>query len=364
MSERSAAKKIRMSMVAGALGASALLAACGGSKGTTTPADAQQSVHSAVSKLGAQSDVKMVLSLPITAQQAQQLSTANGGKPISTAEADAIHSGSIFLNVATGAGEPLDSPQARTDAKDSLDLGLTIAGNTPLEIVYSGGNLYARLQASQLLTDVGQDPTKAQKFTQQLSSLETYVPGITHLGAGDWVEVDHAGLQSLAPLMKQIGSQSGTSVDPATLKTDLVSLPSVLVSAVETSSTFASTGSHQYTATVQVAKLLSALKSDIQAANIPALGAQIVSALDKAQTKVPAGQTAVIDLQTTSSGVLSQAQVDLKQFAQTKVDFQVPLQLAFSSPGAPQAPAGATVLNVSQLPTLIGALLGGKSAGG
>lgn len=361
------AKGARWAATAGALGLSMVLAACGGgSKGSgsggVTSQSPQQAVQSAVSKLGAQSDVKMVLSLPITADQAKQLSSKGGGKPMTDAEANALSTGSIFLNVATGGGEPLDSTQAQTDPKNSLDFGLEIGRDTPLEVVYVNQNLYARAQVKQLLTDVGQDPAQASQFASQLNSLETYVPGISHLGSGDWVEIDHAGLQSLAPLLKQIESQSGTSLDPSTLKADIMALRSKLLAAVEANSTFKSTGTDQYSVTVQVASLLATVKSDIQQANIPQLGAQIAKALGEAQAKVPAGQTAVIDVKT-SDGRLSQAQVNLNQFAGSdKVDFSVPLTVAFSSPGAPQAPSGATLLNVSKLPALLGALLGNQNS--
>lgn len=345
------------------------MTACGGgtkggtgAQGVTSSAHPEAAVEAAVSRLAGQSDVKMVLSLPITADQAKQLSAKGASKPMSDAEADALSHGSIFLNLATGGGEPLDSPQAQKDANYQLDLGLTIHGNTPLEVKYTGGNLYAQAELQQLLADVGQNPAKAAAFTKDLSSLDTYVPGISHLAKGDWVEVDHKGLQSLAPVLKQIEAASGVTADPSSLKSAIMSLRTQVVSALRADSTFKATGRDRYTMTVQVAPLLAAIQTAVANAGIPQIGAQVSKALGKLQAKLAPGQTAVVDLQT-AGGTLSQAQIDLNQFAgKDRVNFPVPLQVAFSSPGAPEAPSGAYPLDVSKLPTLLGSLLGGKTA--
>ena len=358
-------------LAGGAIGASLILTACGGGSkgngsgnGLTSSETPQQAVQTAVAKLGAQPEIKLVLTLPISAGQVKQLSSQGGGKPATDAQAHAISTGSVFLNVATGSGEALDSTQAMTDPNDSVDFGLTIGGNTPFEILYSGQNLYARVQLQQLLTDVGENPAKASQFANQLNSLNTFVPGISQLGTGAWVEIDHASLQSLAPLLKQIESSSGSTADPSTLKTDIMRLRTQLLTAVRANSTFKSTGADHYNVTVQVSNLLSTIKPEIQnaVANIPGLGADVTKALTKMQAGIPAGQTAVIEL-STSGGKLSQAQMDLNQFAgKDKVNFAVPVRVDFTSPGAAQAPANATKLNVSRLPTLLGGLLGTKSA--
>lgn len=370
MKIRGSATRFWWAAATGAIGASMVLAACSsGSKGSgsgdgVTTGTAEQAVQAAVSKLGSQSDVKMAFSLPISTDQAKQLSSAGGGKPMTDQEAKALTSGTIFLNVATGNGEAVDSTQAQTDPKDSIDFGLTIGSDTPLELVYADQNLYARAQVQQLLTDVGQDPTKASQMSNALNSLNGYVPGLSQLGAGNWVEINHAGLESLAPVLKQAEASSGSSADPAALKADVMKLRIDLLAALQSNSTFNSLGDGKYSVTLDVAGFLAAIKPVVQntLANVPALGTQISDALGKAEAKVPAGQKAVMDL-TVSSGELSQADVDLNQFAgKDKVGFPVPLQVAFSSPGAPSAPTGATTLDVSKLPALLGSLLGAKSA--
>lgn len=365
MKLRESVSRVWWATAAAAIGASMVLAACSGSKtssgnGLASSETPQEAVQSAVSKLGSQSDMKMVLSLPITADQAKQLSSQNGGKPMSDQEATALTTGTIFLNVATGSGEALDSTQAQSDPNDSVDFGLAIGSNTPLELRYVGQSLYARAQIQQLLTDVGQNPAKASQFSTELSSLNSYVPGISALAQGNWVEINHQGLQSLSGLLKQIESSSGSSANPATLKADLMALRSQLLAALKANSAFGSLGSDKYSVTVNVANFLSTIKPEVNSAlsNVPQLGTQISDLLGKAVTKVPPGQTAVIDV-TVSGGQLTQASVDLNQFAgKDKVGFPVPLQAAFSSPGAATAPDGATTLDVSKLPGLLGSLIG------
>lgn len=370
MITRGAATRVWLAMATGAVGASMVLGACssgskgsGSGNGVTSSETPQQAVQTAVSKLASQSNVKMVLSLPITADQAKQLSAKSGDAPMSDQEATALTTGTVFLNVATGGGEPLNSAQAQTDPKNSLDLGLTIGNDTPLELIYVDQNLYARAQLQQLLTDVGQDPSKVSQFTDELNSLNSYVPGISELGKGNWVELTHAGLQSLSPLVKQLESSAGMPVDQGTLRADITKLGSEAVADLKANSTFTSTGGGKYTVTVNVPGFVNAVKPQVQSTlgSIPSLGSRIASGLN-APTSIPAGQTAVVNL-SVSDDKLSQAEVDLNQFAgKNKMDFAVPLRIVFSSPGAPTAPSGATALDVSKLPALLGSLLGGSSS--
>src|SRR5579875_2614752 len=289
----SSATRVWWAAATAAVGASMVLAGCSsGSKagGVTSGESAQQTVQTAVSKLGSGTDLKMVVSLPISASQAEQLSTQGGGKGITQQEANALTSGKIFLNVATGRGEALDSTQALTDPQDSLDLGVTIGGNTPVELVYVGQNLYAKADLHQLLSDIGQDPTKASLVTNGLSSLNNYVGGLSALAAGNWVEIDHNGLESLAPLLKQVEASSGSSIDPAKVGSDLMTLRSQLIDALKTNSAYANPSNGHYSVTVDVHGFLTTIKPEIQnaLADIPQLGTVVSNALAKATSQVPA----------------------------------------------------------------------------
>ena len=350
---------------AGTLAAAVALAACGGHSAASSGSSPQQAVQTAVSDLGAQSNVKVVLSLPISPAQAKELSAKSGGH-MTTQEADALTSGTVFFEEATGSHEAVDSTQAMSDPNNAYDFGLTIGKDTLLEVRYVDQNLYVRAQLQKLLTDLGQDPASAAKFDNHLNSINTYVPGISELGQGKWVEISHSGLQSLSGVLKQMEQSSRTSVNPTTLRTDILKLRKDLLTAIQSNATFSglssSNGRQGYSATVNVANVVNTIKPEIAStlSSIPGLGTQISGALGKAQSSIPAGQKAVVDLYV-SHNRLSEADLDLNQFAgKQKVGFPVPIRLAFSSPGAPKAPSGATVLDVSKVPGLLAGLLGGS----
>jgi hypothetical protein len=358
-----------------AVGAVVALSACssGGTKGAgstgnnlTSNETPAQAVVTAISKVGSQSSVKITLSLPVTQAQAEQLKGSSGSSGPTPAEAKALSTGSIFFTEATGHGEAVDSTQAQSDAQNSLDFGLTIGSDTPAEIRYIDQNLYVRAQITQLYTDVGQDPAKASQLTNLLSQLNAQVPGIDALGQGNWVEVSHAGLDSLAPAVKQAAGSTGSN--PSTVQADFTTLRTQVLAALQTNSTIASLGDSngrsEYSATINVSNLLTTLIPDLQTAlaSIPGLGSKITSGLNSAHSGIPAGQTAVVDLYV-ADNQLSEADLDINQFKHT-YSFAVPLRVALTSPGAPSAPSGATSLDVSKLPGLLSGLLNGSTLQG
>jgi hypothetical protein len=370
--------KTRMatSIAVGAVSASLLLAACGGSgkssaNNVTSGQAPRQAVETAVSELGAQSSIEMTVSLPISADQAKQLSTKGGGRPMSTAEAKALTTGTIFFAESTGHGEAIDSTQARTDGQNTYDFGLTVGHDTPLEVRYVGQNLFVHAQVQQLLSDVGQNPGQAKKFEAVLGQVNTFVPGIGALGQGKWVEITHAGLRSLSASLKhQIPGASAAG--SSQFQSAVLKLRTEVLAALQTDSVFASTGRSNgrdgYKVTVNVASLINTLSPDFANtfATLPGVGSQLSGRLSGMAKRIPAGQTAVIGVYVSGNRV-SEADLDLNQFAgKDKVSFPVPLRLAFTSPGAASAPLGATTLDVSKVPALLGNLFnpGGTSSSG
>lgn len=347
-------------VAAAALGSLLTLAACGNS--ITSKQAPGQAVQAAITGLGGRSNVQVRLSLPVPASTFQRFADDNGAK-MTIGEATALTSDSLFVNVATGGKEPLDSPQAPTDRGDALDAGLDAGGQTPLEVRYVGRSLYLRVNLGHLLTAAGRSASSARaeatRFADLLASLKTYVPGIEQLGAGSWVEVTSRDLQTLSPLLQQTRPSSGAG--PATRQTDMVTLGKDLLAALRSDSTIAGPTStakgSEYRMTVRVDKVLAAVEPEIRTmlATIPVLGSQISSRL--AKLRVPNGQTAVMDAYI-SSGNLTEVDIDLSQFSARKGEPPVPLRMAFTSPGAPVAPtSGVTHLNLSNLPGLIGHLL-------
>jgi hypothetical protein len=373
-------KRTTYTAVAIAVGVAFTLAGCssgghGGSPAgnvtsTMTPSAA---VTTAVKNLGAQSSVEMVFSLGLTAAQVEELRKSGGGTPPTPAEAQALSTGSIFLTAATGHGEGLSSAAAQTDAQRSFDLGLTIGSDTPFEVRYVDQNLYLRVQIQKLLSDVGQNPTSASKFTSEVSSLNSVVPGLSSLAAGNWVEISHASLDSLGSTLKQAAGSTSSSSSPSSLalsEGQMARLAGQLVGALEANSTFTSLGSSsgrdEYSMTLNVSAFAKSALTIIQPlySSIPVVGTKIGGSVDQAQAKIPANLSAMTDL-FVSDNRLSEADLDANQF-EHKYSFPIPLKAVFSSPGAPAAPSGATNLDLSKLPALLGNLVSGltKSSSG
>jgi hypothetical protein len=294
---------------------------------------------------------------------------------MSSSEAKALTTGSVFFAIQTGHGEAIDSSQASSDAQDALDVGLSFPSGTPVEIRYVGQALYAHIQASDLLTDIGGNPSQASKFQAETSQLNSYVGGLAALGQGQWVEINRQGLNQISGELKQLqtlvpsAGSTTTTTTPGQLRAETLRLRTELVSAIQSNSTFASLGSSNgrdgYSVTVNVHNLVAALVPDLQSffAGFPG-GSTIASRFGVAPTSRPATQTAVFDVYV-SGGKMTEADVDLNQFAgKDKVNFAVPVRMAVAGAGTLSAPSGATQLDLTKLPGLLQALLGslGKSS--
>ena len=336
------------------------LAACAtGTKPNLTP---PQAVQQAISKVGSQSNIELSFSLPLSRSQIEQLKS--GGSAPTATEAQAISTGSVFLKLATGHGEALDSTQAQTDSQTSFDLGLTIGNDTPVELSYVDQNIFLHVDAAQLLSDTGQPASDAQKFSSELTKLDTYVPGLSALGQGKWVEVTHTSLQSLSPLLKEAEGAvpGGAAFDASAFKTAALKLRTEILAAIQANSTIASVGSSgggdEYSVTANISGFVNTVTPEIQStlSSIPGFSSQASSAFAKAKSALPAGQSAVVDVYV-QNGTVTRAEIDVNQFKH-QYSFPVPVRVDISSPGAPSAPSGATALDLSKLPTLIGQLLG------
>lgn len=346
------------------VGAGMALTACG----SAAKASPSSAVDSAISALGSSSSLSLQVSLGITPAQAQTLASKSGSA-MTKAEATALSTGSIFFTTQTGHGEGIDSQQALTDSSNAYDLGLQFGSQKPLELKYVDQNLYLRADATQLLTDLGQSSSKAAGLQKTLAQINSVVPGISDLGGPKWVEVSHSSLVTLGNLLKSAAaSKSAGQPSAAQIQSTLSQLRTDALNALKANSTDTSLGStggrDEYAVTVNVHNFLAsfgpALQKDLSA--LPFVGSKASSNFTKIQDKVPAGQTATADL-FTSSGKLSEVDVDLNQFAgKQKVNFPVPLKVTFTPAVAISAPAGATNLDLSNLPNLLQQMLGGLGA--
>jgi hypothetical protein len=350
-----------------ALGAALVLSACGSS----SKAPAQQAIGQSAGSIGDQSSLSVRVSLGLTAAQIQQLSQRNGGTGITTAQADALSSGSIFFNVKTGGGEPLSSTQAQTDTANSYDLGVQTGSDTPLiEVRYVEQNLYVQAQLDKLLADFGSS-AQASSIDHTLQQADQVVPGLAALAQGNWVEVSQASLQSLSGLLNQYASSSGSggaAINPSQLGTEYGELASDVLAALQANSVTQPAGTtpdgrtHE-TATLNVHNFLTAvgpeLKSDL--ASIPGVGSNISDQLNQAESKIPANQTVMADLYL-QNNTLQEIDVDLNQFASAsdKAPFAVPVKAVFGTSPSISPPSNPTPLDLSKLPTLLGGLMGGQ----
>lgn len=352
-------------VVAGLLAGALALATCSAS----SKPGATRAVDTSISALGQQSSIEVGLSLPITPDQVQQLQRTSGDGALSAAAAKALSGGSIFVVEQTGHGEPLDSPSAATDTSSSYDLGLRIGSDTPVEVRYVAQTLFLHLQLAQLLSDVGENPSATiPKFDQGLNQANQYVPGLSSLGEGQWVEVSHSSLQALDALLKKAESSSGSGSmpTPSQLVPAITKFRSQAVAALEQDSIVSSLGTTGgrtgYSVTFEIRQFLTQIEPAIQTF-LSSLGpaastatSQLHSSWSQLEAKVPSGQTAVADLYT-SSGHLVQASVDLNQFAGAqKVGFPVPLTFSFGSPPVLSAPTNSAALDLSRVASLLGSL--------
>lgn len=355
--------------------ASALVVAGGlalGACGTVSKLTTGRSISDSISAIGNQSSVSLRFSLGIDQNQAMQLSRRDGGTPMSPAEARALTTGSIFFSEQTGHGEALNSKQAATDHANSVDIGLQIGNDVPVEIRYVEQALYARVDVNQLLSDTGQDTRNAASFSSDLQQANRYVPGLGALGQGKWVEVTQSGLKSLSGLLNQYASSLGGSNSQPNrdqVRNMATSLRKDLTKSLQDNATYKNLGTQdgqtEYGVTVDVHGFLNqfgpALQNDLN--SIPGgLGTKASNALKQAETKIPAKQTVVVNL-FVQSNKLTQVQLDANQFAgKDKMAFPVPVKLDISTPPAITAPSGATPLDLSKLPQLISGLFSGLSS--
>ncbi|HET6963280.1 MAG TPA: hypothetical protein VFH58_00820 [Acidimicrobiales bacterium] len=371
---------------AGALAATLGLAACSSSKGKasgggggtgntqTGKESPQQAVTTAFGNVGKESGVRLTFSLPLSVDQIQQLNKSTSSTTMPPAAAEALSSGSIFFSVSTGHGEALNSQQAATDKDNSVDLGFTVKGNTPVEIRYVGQALYIHADIAQVLSDVGQaNNASAAKVGSTLQQADQFVPGLGALGQGKWVELSKQSIQSLQPYLKQLqqqaqqstGSTSETTLSQAQIRSVLGKLEADLRTAINGNVTFASLGNSngrtEYSATANVSGFANSILPLIQRdlSSLPGFGSMTSNDISKAQKSIPPGQTAVVNLYV-SNNKLSEADLDVTQFMKTnKPSFPVPVRMAVDNPGQIAAPPGATQLDLSKLPTLLQGLMGG-----
>jgi hypothetical protein len=354
-------------MVGVALLAAGCLAGCGTIANLTT----KQAVADSFSRLQSQSSISLSVSLGLTPNQIVTLSEKSGGTAIPLKAAESLSDASIVFNMATGHGEALKAAQASSDKANSYDVGLRIGASMPVEIRSVNQTLYGRVQIPQLLQDFGQPASAGRSVETGLSQASRFVPGLSALAAGQWVSISEASLQPLMGMLKISGGSSGSggSSSPNSIGTSVQHLESSLMNALKNNASFSNAGTSagrtQYNVTV-------ALKSFVEQAgpavrtfvsSLPGgLGSKISSSdIDKAASEVPGHATMQLYVKNDKP---QEIVIDVNQFvpANEQLPFSVPVQVVIGEPGAVQAPAGATPLNLSNLGGLFAGIMGPNSS--
>ncbi|MGC8512771.1 MAG: hypothetical protein ACP5P1_07030 [Acidimicrobiales bacterium] len=353
----------------GALGVATLglvISACGSSTKTaastsSSTGSASSALAASIGALGNQSSVEARFSIDVTAKQAAEIAGKAGSASSASAMGKALSSGSIFFAEQSGNGEPLDSKTAASDSANSYDFGISFGSSTPVEVRYVGQALYLHLQASELAADLGEPASAAAPVNSELVKLNAEVPGLATLASGGWVEISKSALSPLIGDLKSLGT-SGSSAGPAKSISNLVNLRTSVLAAIKANSTVTSLGStggrQEYAVAVQAKALASSIDTTLNSASgmVPSVGNKL-GGLSKSLASIPSNLVVTIDAYT-SAGKLAEADVDLDQFFTTnKPSFPVPLQMTITSTSI-TAPSGATELNLSNLPSLVGGLLG------
>jgi hypothetical protein len=342
----------------GLLAAGLIVSACGSvSKLTTTNA-----VNDSFANLGKQSEISLTASLGVSASQLQQIDTS-----ITSAEAQAISTGSVFLYVQTGHGEALNSTEFKTDTDTSLDLGLKVGSSVPIELRYVGQNLYVHADLAALRDTLGAPAKTGNQSSNALQSLA----GLEALGQGKWVEISQASLAELGSLLGQSSSSASdgsSTLSQSQILNAIEKLRTDLMTAFQNNATYkdmgpTASGLEHYQATLQVQEFVqqagTALSSDL--GSLPgasAITGMLGSSTGKASSNLSIPQTAIFDLYV-QNDTAEEVDVDLNQFAgKNKVSFAVPLKLVFGSSPTISAPTGATKLDLSNLPQILGGLAG------
>jgi hypothetical protein len=337
------------------------LTACGNPVATITTEHAVSDDFGGVMH---QSGLNVTLSLGVTAQQLQQVAAGEGDLSRLTPQiASALVHTSLSVDFETGHGESITNKQTGTDGSDQFDLALQVRGGTPIELRYVGKTIYLKADVATLLADFGQPSSDAAKFQSELQSANSFVPGLTALGQGQWVSVPDS---ALAPYLKQLKSSVPAANSTAELK-GLQNLVGQLRTALEQNTTYTNAGTHggrtEYVVSLAAHSFVQQVQADLPAAlsSIPGASGAARSVSNLA-SKIPAGQTVVLDLWV-SHDKAQEIDIDLNQFAH-KYSFAIPLRIVIGSGTSIATPHGATALNLSKVSSMLGGLLGGLGSNG
>jgi hypothetical protein len=345
-----------------ALVASAALA-LGACSNPVSRVTTERAVSNAVGAVANQPGVNLRISLGVTPAQLMQISQRGGGNDgLSLQVAQAITSSSIVLDFRTGNREALKSKTVAKDRANQFDFAVQVGGSTPLEIRYLNQTIYVRADIANLLSDIGQSQSKAAegqaRFQQVLQSAKSFVPGIDALGRGQWVSAQTAAFAPLLNGLKAIVPAANPVANPAASQQLLAQLRKAFTSNATYTNAGTQNGRTEYHVSLAAHNFVQQVTAALPASIASLPGASTgTKALNGLSNKIPANQTVVVDLWVRNNRA-QEIDIDLNQFGHM-YPFAVPLRIVIGSPAPVNVPSGASALDLSKIPQLLGGLLSG-----
>ena len=302
----------------------------------------------------------------LSASQLGTLATTNGGKGLSPAVANTIATGSVFVEVQTTNGKPLNDTSGAAAGNANLDLGLKVGSTTPLEVRIVDGSLFARVDADQLAADTGRarrrPPASKPACRMPTRWCRAWPPWPTTNGsrsARRHCRPCSTWPSSSAP-QGQTGSANQSQYRAATSK-----LLSDIGADFESNSTVTTDGTHgsgtYYTVSVPIRPFAEQLATAVELPTLKSLpgGSTIASNLGSSLNQAVANNNQTLTLQVV---------VQDNQGCRGRPRRQpVPLRIAQGAlrrtrtaevrhPDGHHGPRGATELNLAKIPSLLGGM--------
>lgn len=323
--------------------AATLVAACGSS----TPKTPQSTLKAGISGIGHTSSLTITTALDTTPQALIALAQQMGDK-LSPTVAAGLASASFVIEIRDSDGKDLSTLKPGSTKGLAVDLALKAGGQTLAEIIGIDSTLYVQAEVASALGLLGRSKLYGE-LQARAATLPKFVQAFV---AGKWVSLD---LTSALGAMSQFGiAAPGAQQWAAFAK----AFDGLITSDVKVTRVGSDSQGDHLQLSAQTKKLVGDLVLAVTS-NIP------ISTFLLSKVKVASlPDTAMTADAWVKDGTLSKLSVDLTQFAKPGSTAagggHLPLVVTFDRSGgsAITAPTGATAVDVSQLFTLLGSLLG------
>ena len=327
------------------LAAAAVLAltACG--EGTPdTPEDPKGELTASVENLGASDVLTTTLRLDTTAAALQSFA-ADDGEKLSAADAEAIASAEIVVEVQSANGDDLSQLEGGDDNAANVSFRFVSNDDTLAELRVVNGDLYLQGDIRAILALVNQSEAYAD-VQKRVAAMPSFVQAFVE---GEWVSINGAAAKGLAGSLS--GAQTPSDKQGQKLLEDLQGI-------VQRDVTVTRDGSDERGDHLVLTGNTKSLARDFVEAASGALPAGSAAMGQFDPDDVP-DRDVTVDVWV-KDGVLSEISLDLVQFAkpgQSKAGDSLPVALSFEQEGEDIAePENVTPVDLSQLGALLGAM--------